>query len=691
MKRRIAALMALALSGSALLPAIPAYAAEDRLTDHGKTDYVVVAENPAVSMELEAAYEGSRISSDAGSVQQEGILALTLSDEEKSILENREDVHVEEDIILHACTALEPTDRVEETGDQGIDPEKQWNLDMIAASPQEITPGGNAADIKVAVIDSGVGFTTDIDVERSVNLIPGEEEVIPFYEDVTGHGTSVASVIAASRNETGATGVNPDVTLYSVKVLDENNQSPVSRVIQGIYWCIENDVDIINMSFGTSQYSEALRAAVKAADQEGILMIAAAGNTGNGNGTAVQYPAAFGEVMAVGSVNAQGQRSTHSATGEQVEIMAPGEDIPSTGFLDLVIQSDGTSLAASHVTGAASLLWSMNPDKSAAFIRSLLNESARAAGQAEEYGNGILDVKYAADHFSQAQESQDTDKASIPDNEQTPETFDEAYVNAYWASKDHENAVIVYGNNRTGLPADLVEYARLGIYQADHSTYLKGSTSNHESFHGLYNYVCGSVYLAQIAKSVESMGLGSALDTVGFPVANPSDPDYGINYFDNRNSSQQIKNTLTEFNTPAGWKDAIGSAKYSTLTSKRKAYFILGLAAHTAMDSLAHATFGYENGEWVKVNQMNVSYTGNSRGDDKNIIPNRWEVAKKVAYTIFDRYTRGQALDATVYYKPNDYADPAVFKLKKFNRHIKSNSMSLYQTYASWIETYSHD
>ncbi len=57
---------------------------------------------------------------------------------------------------------------------------------MITASPQEIIPGGNAADIKVAVIDSGVGFTTDIDVERSVNLIPGEEEVIPFYEDVTG-------------------------------------------------------------------------------------------------------------------------------------------------------------------------------------------------------------------------------------------------------------------------------------------------------------------------------------------------------------------------------------------------------------------------------------------------------------------------------------------------------------------------
>ena len=66
MKRRIASLMVLALSGSALLPAVPASAAEGGKTDDGKTDYVVVAEDPAVSMELEAVYEGSRISPDAG-------------------------------------------------------------------------------------------------------------------------------------------------------------------------------------------------------------------------------------------------------------------------------------------------------------------------------------------------------------------------------------------------------------------------------------------------------------------------------------------------------------------------------------------------------------------------------------------------------------------------------------------------
>lgn len=77
-----------------------------------------------------------------------------------------------------------------------------------------------------------------------------------------------------------------------------------------------------------------------------------------------------------------------------------------------------------------------------------------------------------------------------------------------------------------------------------------------------------------------------------------------------------------------------------------------------------------------------------SQGDNRNLIPNRWEVAKKVAYTILDRYCRNQTIDATVYYKPNGYEDPAVFKLKKFSRHFKSNSMSLYQRYSDWVAIY---
>ncbi len=66
----------------------------------------------------------------------------------------------------------------------------------------------------------------------------------------------------------------------SIKVLDENNRTPISCIIRGIYWCVENDIDVINMSFGSSTESRALKKAVQDADKAGILVVAAAGNGG---------------------------------------------------------------------------------------------------------------------------------------------------------------------------------------------------------------------------------------------------------------------------------------------------------------------------------------------------------------------------------------------------------------------------
>ncbi len=609
---------------------------------------------------------------------------MSLSDDERIVVENQNGVHLEEDITLYACGV----DASEQINDQ-ISADQQWNLGMISASEEERKAADNDSDIKVAIIDSGVSYTTDINVKKSINLVPGEEEILPFYEDVTGHGTSVAGVICASENGFGTTGVNPYATLYSVKVLDDNNQSPLSRVIEGIYWCIENDIDIINMSFGTSQYSEAFQKAVKAADQAGILMVAAAGNVNNGNGAAVQYPAAFPEVIAVGSVDAQGKRSSISATGDEIEIMAPGEKIPSTGFLDIVIQTEGTSLSASHVSGAASILWGMNPDKPASFIRSLLNQSARPAGQAEEYGNGILDIEYAIDHLNDAVESDNNGHADILQNSQKPEVYEDSYVDAYWTSTDHENAVISYGNRDRNYPVDMIQYVRYGIKNADSSSYLKNNENKnwgeHEgtvyrlgrhSFHGMFNYVCSSVYLANLAKATEKYGLGEALNSTAFPaVASHAQIQHNVN------SYHQIKVTLQALNCKEGWASVIPAS--NSLSSQRKAYAILGLSAHTAMDAFAHRSYGKENGIWKKVNEMvNVSSSGNiSNGDNKNIIPHRWEVAKQVAFTILDRYYQNGIIDATAFYKPKDYPDENIdFLMGNFDFYSKSNSNSLTQS-----------
>ena len=187
------------------------------------------------------------------------------------------------------------------------DHEAFWNIVSVGSEEGGIlTIDGDAAldPVKVAILDSGVDYTEDIDVYMRKNFIPGEDGISVIYEDISGHGTSVAGIIAAKDNDEGITGINPYVQLYSARILDENKQAPASRVVAAIDWAIEQDVDIINISFGTTVDSEEIHAAIRRAYDAGILIVAAAGNNG-----VVEYPAAYDEVVAVGAVNAKGERT----------------------------------------------------------------------------------------------------------------------------------------------------------------------------------------------------------------------------------------------------------------------------------------------------------------------------------------------------------------------------------------------
>ena len=75
----------------------------------------------------------------------------------------------------------------------------------------------NDTKVKVAILDSGIDYTDEIDVKERINLIPGEENVSVPFEDTSGHGTSIAGIIAAKDNEVGITGINPNVEIYSAK------------------------------------------------------------------------------------------------------------------------------------------------------------------------------------------------------------------------------------------------------------------------------------------------------------------------------------------------------------------------------------------------------------------------------------------------------------------------------------------
>ena len=363
-------------------------------------EYVVLAKNDVGLEKAETKYGEDEVK-ESEQLEDNNVLVIEMTEKEAQKLEKDKDILLVEEDILFEGSDFEDEDFDEIYGSESdledetemkeflkelrssdsvaVDVEDQWNIDVINANEQEYIQVNDK--VKVAVLDTGVTATEDIDVAGRVNFIEGEEEVNPLYEDVSGHGTSVASVIAAKQNDIGITGINPNAELYSVKILDDQKKASLSGFIEGIYWCIDHDIDIINMSFGTSVKSEILEQVIKEADKAGILMIAAAGNKGERAGeSTVEYPAAFAEVIAVGASTPQGEVSDMSSVGKEVELMAPGESVPATGYFDEVIKTDGTSMAAPHVAGVASILWAKDRSKSSAYIRALLNASAKAIG-----------------------------------------------------------------------------------------------------------------------------------------------------------------------------------------------------------------------------------------------------------------------------------------------------------------------
>lgn len=219
-----------------------------------------------------------------------------------------------------------------------------WGIEWMGAPTQwNQTVTDN---IKIAVLDTGICLNhPDL-----INNIKGEVNIInkgKSANDDNGHGSHVAGILAASINNFGVVGMIPDADLYAVKVLDSNGDGYVSDIIEGIDWSMKNNISILNMSFGTIKPSQALHDIIIKAKNAGITMVAAAGNTYGG---LCEYPAAYSEVISVGSINKDGNISTFSAK-QEVDVFAPGEEIYSTYKESRYINMDGTSMAAPHIVG----------------------------------------------------------------------------------------------------------------------------------------------------------------------------------------------------------------------------------------------------------------------------------------------------------------------------------------------------
>nr|WP_302328453.1 S8 family serine peptidase [Salirhabdus salicampi] len=247
--------------------------------------------------------------------------------------------------------------------------------------------------VKVAVVDTGIAPHEDL-------VISGGKSFVGYTDshvDDNGHGTHVAGIIGAKNNNTGIVGVAPDSLLYSVKVLDESGNGYLSNLVSGIDWAITNKMDIINLSVGTDFGASSLKAAVDKAYNNGIILVAAAGNDGAGNGDTVDYPARYDSVIAVSATNTDNNIASFSSIGNTVEVAAPGSRILSTHLNNTYQTSSGTSMASPFVAGHLALIKEANLSLTVQQMRKIVQQNVHdlgSGGRDDLFGYGLIQTSY---------------------------------------------------------------------------------------------------------------------------------------------------------------------------------------------------------------------------------------------------------------------------------------------------------
>lgn len=232
--------------------------------------------------------------------------------------------------------------------------------------------------IKIAIVDSGAANTHDDlkKITRGYDIINKAQNANTWNIDTLSHGSHCAGVIAGADSPSGIRGFAPEAEIHVCKLFPGGQ---ISQLIDALEYCIEKQIDVVNLSLGGAEPSEALEQQILRAKQAGIACIVAAGNSGG----AVQYPAGSPNVLAVaaiGRINEFPSDSYHTQTitpqidangyyaarfscfGPEVAVCAPGVAITSSVPENNYAAWDGTSMAAPHVTGLAALVLAHHPD-----------------------------------------------------------------------------------------------------------------------------------------------------------------------------------------------------------------------------------------------------------------------------------------------------------------------------------------
>jgi thermitase len=272
----------------------------------------------------------------------------------------------------------------------------QGEIDQVRLPAAWETTTGDA--VKIAVLDTGVAKVGDLTgaVNGGWNYVSNTSNTT----DDAGHGTTVASIIAArGNNGTGMAGGCWTCVILPVKVLDRNGNGYDSVIAKGIVYAADQGAKIINMSLGGTDYSKALSDAVAYANRKGVLVVAAAGNAGRTSSRNTKmYPAALTDVVAVGATakgsDARAGFSSYNKSGDSwVDMAAPGVITGMDRYGVYHTDQEGTSFAAPMVAGAAGLIKTVHPAYTGWSLQLSLLSSARPIGSWNKFG--MLDAAKA--------------------------------------------------------------------------------------------------------------------------------------------------------------------------------------------------------------------------------------------------------------------------------------------------------
>jgi len=271
-----------------------------------------------------------------------------------------------------------------------------WGVDRIDAEYVWTNSSYDGSGVNVAILDTG-GDMDHPDLTWAGGFSAVNEP--DYWEDKVGHGTHCAGIVSADNNDIGVVGVAPNCDIWAVQI--SNNRFILTQnVLTGIDFILgtyydadpDNDIQVVNMSFGGAYEDPAEGAAMLEMYNHGILLVSSAGNTSG----PVGYPACYSYIMAVSASDKYDAFADFSSFGPEVELIAPGVRIYSTYKRGKYWPMSGTSMASPMVVGAAALAWQANPGYTHEQIRALLNGTAEDIGlTAYQQGNGLVDCENA--------------------------------------------------------------------------------------------------------------------------------------------------------------------------------------------------------------------------------------------------------------------------------------------------------